>query len=107
LTAATQHYFTWLVDGGREGTLATCLVFSSLGWSTVWLVRWGGKSAGTGGLIDGSDTMLFLGMIDGGNMMLLHSAGQWWEGENTGHPLGVTDKILTHKNKTLFVRRNT
>ncbi len=26
-----------------------------------------------GGLIDGSDTMLFLGMIDGSNMMLFFS----------------------------------
>jgi hypothetical protein len=40
--------------------------------------------------------MLFLGMTDGGNMTLLHLTGQWWEGGNTGHALGVTDKILTH-----------
>jgi hypothetical protein len=53
---------------------------SSVGWSTVWLVMCDGKSAGVGGLINGGDTMLFLGMIDGGNMTLLHSAGQWWEG---------------------------
>jgi hypothetical protein len=33
------------------------------------------KSAGTGGLIDGSIMMLFLGMIDGGDTMLLHLAG--------------------------------
>jgi hypothetical protein len=34
-----------------------------------------GKSAGAGGLINGGNTMLFLGMIDSGNTMLLYSAG--------------------------------
>jgi hypothetical protein len=29
---------------------------------------------------DGGDMMLFLGKIDGGDMMLLQLAGQWWEG---------------------------
>ena len=43
---------------------------SSLGWSTVQLLRCNGKSAGMGGLIDGDETMLFLGMIDGGNTTL-------------------------------------
>jgi hypothetical protein len=38
--------------------------------------------------------MLFLGMINGGNTGLLHLAGQWWEGGNTGHELGGTHKIL-------------
>jgi hypothetical protein len=33
-----------------------------------------------GGLINGGNMMLFLGKIDGGDMTLLHSAGQWWEG---------------------------
>ncbi len=33
-----------------------------------------------GGLIDGSDTMLFLGKIDGSDTTLLHSDGRWWEG---------------------------
>ena len=37
----------------------------------VWLVTCNGESAGAGGLIDGSNRMLFLGMIDGGNTMLL------------------------------------
>ncbi len=55
--------------------MATCLVSSSLGWSTVWLVRCNGKSAGVGRLNDGRDTMLILGMINGGNKMLLHLAG--------------------------------
>ncbi len=44
---------------------------SSLCWSTVWLVTCNGKLACKGGLINGSKTMLFLGMIDGGNTMLL------------------------------------
>jgi hypothetical protein len=44
---------------------------SSLGWSTVQLLRCNVKSAGAGGLIDGDKTMLFLGMIDGGNTTLL------------------------------------
>ncbi len=37
----------------------------------VQLLRCNGKSAGVGGLIDGDKTMLFLGMINGGNMTLL------------------------------------
>jgi hypothetical protein len=53
---------------------------SSLGWLMVWLVTCNGESACVGRLIDGGDTMLFLGMIDGGNMTLLPLAGQWWEG---------------------------
>ncbi len=44
---------------------------SSLGWSTVQLLRCDGKSAGMGRLIDGDETMLFLGMIDGGDTILL------------------------------------
>jgi hypothetical protein len=36
--------------------------------------------------------MLFLSMIDGGNTML----GWLMVGGNTGHSLGVTDKIMTH-----------
>ena len=54
-----------------EGTLAMRLVSSSLGWSAVWLVRCDGESAGAGGLIDGGNTMLFLGMINGGKKALL------------------------------------
>jgi hypothetical protein len=38
---------------------------------TVWLVTCNGKSAGMGRLIDGGNTMLFLGMIDGGKTTLL------------------------------------
>jgi hypothetical protein len=37
----------------------------------VWLLTCDGKSACIGKLIDGSNTMLFLGMINGGNTMLL------------------------------------
>ena len=44
---------------------------SSLGWSTVQLLRCDGKSAGMGRLIDGDKTMLFLGLIDGLDTALL------------------------------------
>ncbi len=44
---------------------------SSLGWSTIWLLRYDGESVGMGGLINGGDTMIFLDMINGGNTMLL------------------------------------
>jgi hypothetical protein len=37
----------------------------------VWLVTCDSELACKGGLIDGSKTMLFLGMIEGGNIMLL------------------------------------
>ncbi len=37
----------------------------------VWLVTCDGKSVCAGGLIDSSNTMLFLGMINGGDTMLL------------------------------------
>ncbi len=37
----------------------------------IWLLRCDGESAGMGGLIDGGNTMLFLGMIDGSNTTLL------------------------------------
>ncbi len=37
----------------------------------VQLLRCNGKSADVGGLINGDETMLFLGMINGGNMALL------------------------------------
>ncbi len=37
----------------------------------VWLVMCNGKSACTGGLIDSSNMMIFLGMIDGGDTTLL------------------------------------
>jgi hypothetical protein len=45
----------------------------------VWLVTCNGETACVGGLIDGGNTMLFLGMIDqinGRDMTLLLSAGQ-------------------------------
>jgi hypothetical protein len=79
-----------------EGTLATCLVSSFLGWLTVQLVRCDGKSAGAGRLNNSSNMMLILGMINGGDTTLLHLAGQWWERGNTGHAIGVADKILMH-----------
>jgi hypothetical protein len=37
----------------------------------VQLLRCNSKSAGVGGLINGDEMMLFLGMINGGNTMLL------------------------------------
>ncbi len=37
----------------------------------VQLLRCDSKSASTGGLIDGDKTILFLGMIDGGDLTLL------------------------------------
>jgi hypothetical protein len=33
-----------------------------------------------GGLLNGGNMMLYLGMINSGNTTLLPSAGQWWEG---------------------------
>jgi hypothetical protein len=53
---------------------------SSLGWSTVQLVMCNGESVCTGRLINGGNTMLFVGMINGSNTMLLPLAGRWWEG---------------------------
>ncbi len=38
---------------------------------TVWLVTCDSESACGGGLINGGDMILFLGMIDGGNTTLL------------------------------------
>jgi len=38
---------------------------------TVWLLMCDSESVCAGGLIDCSNTMLFLGMIDGGNTTLL------------------------------------
>jgi hypothetical protein len=37
----------------------------------VWLVKCNGELACKGGLINGGKTMLFFGMIDGGNTTLL------------------------------------
>jgi hypothetical protein len=49
----------------------------------VWLVTCNGKSAGTGRLIDCSNTMLFLGMINGGNTtLLLEGAGGLIDGRD-------------------------
>ncbi len=48
------------------------------------LLRCDGKSAGAGGLIDGDKTMLFLGMINGGNTtLLLACAGELINGRVT------------------------
>jgi hypothetical protein len=89
-TETRQCFFSWLVDGlnsyvqwqiSKRGWTDQWQRHdaSSLGWLTFWLVRCNSESAGTGGLIDGGNTMLFLGMIDSGNTTLLHLAGQWWE----------------------------
>ncbi len=69
---ATSNGRGWSDQWRRHGT-------SSLGWSMVWLVMCYGESACVGGLIDGGNTMLFLGKIDGSDMTLLHSTGWWWE----------------------------
>jgi hypothetical protein len=50
----------------------------------VWLVTCSGKLACKGRLIDGRKTMLFLGMINGGNtMLLLLVAGGMIDGRDT------------------------
>jgi hypothetical protein len=50
----------------------------------VWLVMCNGESACAGGLIDDSDTMIFLGMINGGNTtLLLAGAGGQINGRDT------------------------
>ncbi len=50
----------------------------------VRLVTCKGESEGVGGLINGGDMMLFLGMIDGGNTtLLLASAGELIDGRDT------------------------
>jgi hypothetical protein len=78
---------------------------SSLGWLTVRLLTCKGESACVGGLIYGSDTMLFLGMIDGGNTMLLPLAGWGWEGTLATCLVWQTKLWCTQK-KTLYKRRN-
>jgi hypothetical protein len=52
---------------------------------TVWLVTCNGKLACKGGLINGSKTMLFLGMIDGSNdtTLLLPAVGGMIDGRDT------------------------
>ncbi len=81
--------FLGMIDGGNTTLLLTGadglidsrdMVLLLLAGQQVWLVTCNGESACTGGLIDGGDTMLFLGKIDGGDTMLLHLAGRWWEG---------------------------
>jgi hypothetical protein len=50
----------------------------------VWLVTCDGELACKGGLIDGGKTMLFLGMINGGNTtLLLPVAGGMIDGRDT------------------------
>ncbi len=51
----------------------------------VWLVTCNSESACAGGLINGSNAMLFLGKIDGDDTTLLHLAGLWWEGTLATH----------------------
>ncbi len=53
-----------MIDGRDMGA-------SSLGWLTVRLLTCNGESACVGGLIDGSNTMHYLGMINNGNTTLL------------------------------------
>ncbi len=50
----------------------------------VWLITCGGKSACKGRLIDSDKTMLFLGMIDSSNtMLLLPVSGGMIDGRDT------------------------
>jgi hypothetical protein len=50
----------------------------------IRLLRCNGESAGVGGLIDGGNTMLFLGMINIGNTtLLLAGAGGLINGRDT------------------------
>jgi hypothetical protein len=49
----------------------------------IRLLRCNGESAGAGGLINSGDTMLFLGMINGSNMMLL--SGHGWTDQRQRH----------------------
>jgi hypothetical protein len=64
-----------------------------------------GKSAGAGGLINGGDRMLFLGMIDGSNTMLLHLAGQWfgWTTREKGGGKSAGAGILLHYGDTTLL----
>ncbi len=78
---ATSTGHGWNDWRQRQGT-------SSLGWSTVWLLTCDGESACAGRLINGSNTMLFLGMIDGGNTTLL---------------LAGADGLINGRDKTLLL----
>jgi hypothetical protein len=87
INSGNSMFIFGMIDGSNTmlllagaGGLIDSRDASSLGWSTVRLLMCNCKSACAGGLIDGGNTMLFLGMIDSGNTMLLHLAGQWWEG---------------------------
>ena len=66
---------TTLLLAGADGLIDSGHGASSLGWLTVRIVTCDGKSACTGGLINGGDRMLFLGKINGGDTTLLHLAG--------------------------------
>ncbi len=72
--------FLGMINGGLHNTTPTGRGWtdqwqrhgaSSLGWSTVCLLTCDGKSACMGRLINSGNMMLFLGMIDGGNAILL------------------------------------
>ncbi len=89
----TKQFFLGMINGGNTMLFLACaggLInrpshdASSLGWLTVWLVKCNGKLACKGGLINGNKTMLFLGMIDGGNTtLLLPVAGGMIDGRDT------------------------
>jgi hypothetical protein len=71
------------------------------GWTTGQTC--GGKSAGAGGKLHYGDTMLLLTQPQDGRTDVrqrqdwVWCGGVFWVvGGNTGHALGVTDKILTH-----------
>jgi hypothetical protein len=81
---------------------------SSLGWSTVQLLRCDGISAGAGGLIDGDETMLFLRMIDGGNTaLLLACAGVLINGRVTTLLLLADQRFASYVRRQVGVQRQT
>ena len=97
---ATSSRRGWTDQRQRQGA-------SSLGWLTVWLVTCDGKSGCMGGLINGGDTMLFLGKNDSGDTTLLHLACRWWEGTLTRLAWCDRQNSDACRNKTLYKRRNT
>jgi hypothetical protein len=59
-----------------------------------------------GGLINGGDRILFLGMIDGGDMTLLHWASQWsgWtNGQTCGGESAGAGGLLHYGDTTLLL----
>jgi hypothetical protein len=67
-------------------------------------MRCNGKSAGAGGLIDGDKMMLFLRMIDGGDMtLLLACAGGLINGRVTAFLLSVINGLASYVQRQVGV----